>query len=350
MEPRHSFNDLPTEIIYDHILRHINLKQTAKFFITCQQQYNQVPSLQTRKHLLSQLLEYILHGQQLAADELLQRYIKIHPQLLTDEGHATDYSGRVIYGTALEMALGAEDVRLHDNDICMVEMIKYHFQYIENGIVKLHDQLNQFFSCVTSQIEKMKNKDSTAIKLLFDTIEKANNISDCEPAMLDFHNHLLPRKTIRGIHFNHDLMLDAYSLYAQHYSAFLHSYAWKNELIWQKVIGHIQRYLPACYMQALNQGLYFVTHGDKLVRDLTVHYGNESIFPLDQHQGLGFNFALHDSFNKQGFPSYPSPTPPHLQDLKVLVDFIKQKQQRLDELQAAAQNYRLCMSSIKAKL
>jgi hypothetical protein len=69
-------------------------------------------------------------------------------------------------------------------------------------------------------------------------------------------------------------------------------------MFWQKVIGYIQRYLPACYAQAFCQGLYdIVDEGKKLSRSLEHQYNKYNkrvkFYPLDLNPvfRLGVNYG-----------------------------------------------------------
>ncbi len=277
---------------------------------------------------LKQLLGYVVRGEKSKA----QKLIKDHPKLLLEKGIAEDYSGRLIEGTAYQMALGAGDVNrakldkenkpvldekghiqiLHPDE-GMAEMIKGHFL----------DAFNQDEKAANSEIDKqqeeqfpggydayinsreVKERRGNDIKALREVIE-AISIADvrfingnyansngevkvdakCADALKKFRGYLRPKGTIRrGEHFNVELLVEAFKLYddEKRYNAFGGTWdSAKNVLMWRKVVGYIQRYLPACYPQAFSQGLYYVVDdNEKLDRRFKFRHDNAYYFPLD---------------------------------------------------------------------
>ena len=81
----------------------------------------------------------------------------------------------------------------------------------------------------------------------------------------------------------------------------------KNQLFWQKVIGYIQRFLPACYAQAFAQGIYSIFENDqKLNRNLEFCYNkNTFYFPLDADPlfrlGIDLGGRVQASAREAGF-------------------------------------------------
>jgi hypothetical protein len=112
----------------------------------------------------------------------------------------------------------------------------------------------------------------------------------------EFREYLKPKDVIKSDkHFNMQLLVEAFKLYNENYDRFGGWNAPKNNLCWCKVIGFIQRFLPANYAQAFCQGVYYIVESnEKLNRSLKFRYGNNiSFFPLDTFPSsrLGFDFA-----------------------------------------------------------
>lgn len=82
----------------------------------------------------------------------------------------------------------------------------------------------------------------------------------------------------------------------------------RQMLFWRQVIGYIQRYLPAYYLQAFAQGMRCITlyHQSNLDRNF------EFIVPCPLSNsiddGLGYQYALHTHFKKQDCNNHASVT------------------------------------------
>ncbi|WP_237699747.1 hypothetical protein [Coxiella burnetii] len=142
-------------------------------------------------------------------------------------------------------------------------------------------------------------------------------------ALNEFRDYLKPQGVINtGKHFNMQLFIDASRLY-QNYDMFAGDSP-KNNLCWLKVIGYIQRFLPACYAQALAKGIYHIVEvGEELRRSFEFHYGGGSYFPLDSDLNfrLGYNYA-HGTGKRLA----------SLWALVGLQNYVEQKQQHCKEL------------------
>lgn len=126
----------------------------------------------------------------------------------------------------------------------------------------------------------------------------------CERALEDFREYLKPKKVIKsGKHFNVQLLIEAFKLYDKNFDAFGGRDSRKNEISLQKVIGYIERYLPACYAQAFCQRVYYIVEkGEKLNRSLEFCNDKEVYsFPLDlnssyrsgyEYYRLGYEYAV----------------------------------------------------------
>lgn len=108
----------------------------------------------------------------------------------------------------------------------------------------------------------------------------------CEAALQAFRDYLKPKNTLKtGKHFNMHLLLEAFQLFHDNYDRLGGFDGDKHRLYLTKVIGYIQRYVPACLARAYCQRLYAITDGgEKLERHLQfLCNGDEAVyfFPLD---------------------------------------------------------------------
>lgn len=248
----------------------------------------------TARIFLLRLLQHVVYGEQAQAESIL----KIYPTLLLEKETVTDYSGRHIHGTALQIALGAEDVRYHADDECMVEMIQRYFDKLPDGKQVMAAQIAEQFpeGWEILNREKMKN-DSVALDKVIQTIAASSDIADCELAIQEFRDYLAPKSIIKtGKHFNALLLVEALRLYEANHAQLGRRSSYKNDLCWRNVIGTIQRYLPASSAQAFCQGIHtIVEDGAKLKRSLTFPSGHGTkFFPLDldANSRLGFDVAV----------------------------------------------------------
>lgn len=84
-------------------------------------------SLFQPQRIVNKFLQYVVYGDQKKLEGILRDDPNLLPQLLLKKGQVTDYSGRTIDGTALQIALAAEDVKYHDDEKCMAEMLMRSF-------------------------------------------------------------------------------------------------------------------------------------------------------------------------------------------------------------------------------
>ena len=252
--------------------------------------------LTTRCEQVEILLQHVVRGEETEAESLLQ----IDPELLLESGIVRDYSNRIIFGTALQIAAGAEDVRYQQNEKCMAEMIQRYWKRLSKGDVKIATQIQkQYPEGYAIQEETRIVNDSEALHKVIDAIANAALGDDCEAALQAFRKYLQPNVVFKtGRHFNTYLLIQAFKLYDDNYSRFGGWDSEKNNLCWRKVIGYIQRFLPACYAQAFCQGIHYIVEEDEpLSRCLRFRDNNKAVFfPLDSDPRfrLGYDFAVDE--------------------------------------------------------
>jgi hypothetical protein len=287
------------------------------------------------------LLWYAVRGKKDEVKAILDQ----NPSLVLYKGQVMDYSGRIIEGTAYQIALGAEDINRavldEDNkpvldlkgniqllhpDEGMAEMIRGYFikafkQDEKAANEEIQKQQEEQFPGGyeayenSPEVKQEKANDIKALREVIDAIEKATVTfanttysaskgevkvdANCQAALDKFIEHLRPKGILRhGKHFNVELLAEAFKSYddAKRFNDF--GGRWdspKNVLMWRKVVGYIQRYLPANYAQAFCQGLYYIVDdNEKLTRSLKFRFERTmSFFPLDSDRAsrLGFDFA-----------------------------------------------------------
>ncbi len=248
--------------------------------------------------LVTQFLQHVIYGEQREAEKMLVDNQRLAQLLLTEKAKVKDYSGRKIYGTALQMALGAEDVGYHEDEICMVEMLQKWMWLIPDGEALMAEQIAEQFPEGYEEQEQQRIKDDEAalIKVL-DAIGRSSNDAECEPALQEFDNYLKSKGVIRtGKHFNEKLQEMAYELYDKRYDEFGGWSSRKNNLAWRRVNGRIQRNYTACLAQAASQGFYYIVdEGEKLQRTLELRNDpGVRFYPLDLSPAsrLGIDYAI----------------------------------------------------------
>lgn len=144
----------------------------------------------------NQFFLHIIHGEQAEAEAMIQKF----PGLLLLTGTVTDYSGRQINGSALGMALGAEDVRFHLNEECMVEMIHKCLKRLPNGEEIIVKQTREQFPDGWERVEAARVKsDHEALKKVFTAIAKSQTSDDCEVAIGTFRDYLDRENKGKGV-------------------------------------------------------------------------------------------------------------------------------------------------------
>jgi hypothetical protein len=212
--------------------------------------------IQDKNKKIEQLTTHVVRGEQLEAEAM----IKKDPGLLLEKWRVKDYSGRTIEGTPLQIALGADDVKFHEDEECMAEMIVRYLMALPDGEERKNAQIREQFPEGWEIVEELKaKKDSEELHNVVQGIEKSKTDEEAEPFIEVFKNYLAQQKerVIKtGKHFNIQLLVEAFKLYEEKYDHLGGFYNRQNNLFWRKVIGTIERYLPACYAQAFCQSIY----------------------------------------------------------------------------------------------
>ncbi len=252
------------------------------------------------QYYLNLILNHIVRGEQKEAEQIIIKY----PQCLYIEGEVSDYSKRRIRGKPLQVALGAGDVDVDQQRAGgMVEMIIRILSDRPNGKEEIAKQVNEQFPEKQKKIEQQENiNDLAALKKVVKAIED-NTDKNYKDALDEFHIYLQSKTDCvhtKGNHFNEQLLIEAFKLHNKKYTQFGEMTGQsKSNLFWVKVIGFIQRFLPACDAQAFCQDTSSIMkHGEPLCRSLQMRYSeNYTFFPLDSRPNyrLGFNYAIGEN-------------------------------------------------------
>jgi hypothetical protein len=302
-----------------------------------------VPEYEKHKNQIKALCQAVVYGDYNKVKAILDK----NPGLVRYKARVQDYSfhetneldekgnKKRIYreseGTALQLALAAEDVsRWGHPDEGITNLILSYFTKAFHQDEKtaqaeiLKQQEEQFPGGyqayeTSDEVKKKKKSDLKALQDVIAAIQKADvqfttngNYDDskgevkvdakCEAALNRFKEYLKPQGIIRqGKHFNIELLYEALQAYynKERFDAFSGDVynsndSPKNVLMWRKVVGYIQRYLPACFAQALCQGLDSVVgKNQKLNRSLSFYYDDDLLFfPLDSPSKFGLDHRL----------------------------------------------------------
>ena len=236
-----------------------------------------------------QLLQYIVYGDEASAKKMLQA----NPSLLLVKSKVSDYSGRIIVGTAFQAALGAVDS-------LMWEMMEPYFKRLEEqgSIESAHETMkHQFDEQFPDGLrDEQAQKEHAEIKHYYVTLAQniANAANDAAKNQIIETFRLAVdstgKKIDSGKHFNMQHLEAAFDAYISQYEALEISRS--QDMFWQKIIGFIQRQIPAHFAQAYCSGLKNLDdNADKLKRTLSL-LDDTYFFPVKASSGVGFDFAI----------------------------------------------------------
>jgi hypothetical protein len=201
---------------------------------------------------------------------------------ITKRGHISYvYSGHRIKGTALQVALGAEDVsRATHPDEGMAEMLMGELRKLPEGEIHIRKQIDAQFSEGWEAIEEKRHaKDLIELCKVRNAITASTNNNDPKliAAIQEFKEYLEPKDIIEtGKHWNAWLLHAAIQLgYNEYYND-----ARKDNFFYDQVIGSINTHAPTNYAMAQAQGLSYLLNPEKFNRSLKYRQGAGSYFPL----------------------------------------------------------------------
>lgn len=252
----------------------------------------------------------------------VKRMLERNPTLLLFKGRVVDFSGRTLEGTGFQIALGAGMLEMCDamhiyfdrieegrayaraqyddqfpnGEITAPAQAEYNFNYLMQLFLRYdwHRSERKLFSgeryCQRPTIDKSLVDDAFKLFLKQFCLNKDNIIRT-------------------GLHFNIKPFIQALDVYAAHAEA--HWTAAGLIGFWKKIIGFLERQLPACDAQAICEGIEHVGP-QKIAQNHTLklssHYKEKPIvyYPLDMDEEycLGKEFAFSVDMYKGGEASF----------------------------------------------
>jgi|GEM_PF-5354704 len=255
---------------------------------------------------IEQLALHVVQGKQAEAEAM----IKGNPNLLKQKCQVVDYSGRTLEGTPLQLALWAEDVKFHEKEVCMVEMIIPYLIDLPNGKAEKDGQiLKQFPEGWEAEEEARLQKDEEELNKVVQGIENSATDEQAQHYLKAWEAYLAKQKEgiiKTGRQVSSQLVAKAFELFDKKFDELGDYDSQKNNLVWRRVVGGAQRYLPTCYAQALCQGPYAIVAGKEfLKRSLEFRHSSGTLFyPLDLDTSfrLGVDYAVRWQAMRGGAP------------------------------------------------
>lgn len=224
---------------------------------------------------LKTFLQHIAHGEQAEAEAMLKAASPVDRRaLLTGKAMVRDYAdetGRLLKGTALQLALGAEDVKYDKYEKAIAEMLIKYLKQESDGETLITQQIKAQFPEGWEASEKARaERDNVAINKVFDDIYSAKNDAEITQAVNVFKAYLARENKgddeskvfKQGKYFNMDIYIKALRLYDAFYDRNGGSgNSARNLACSRNVIGCIQRYFSTPYMQVTAQGIYYIVDG-----------------------------------------------------------------------------------------
>lgn len=240
------FNKVPKTILEHNLLPCLDLtsdRQTLQALTLVSKE----PSVLFQNQLsIKQFLHTIIHGDINEVEKILKKSTPSSRLKLLTTPDIVTYSEQTIYGTALQLALGAEDVK-------MAKMImKYMDELPDGNLLKQNQIREQFPEGWETKESEQKTNDSAALQKLFNVIHFSNDENDWEIALEQFKAYIKPKTVIKnGKHFNNNVLREALFLYDRTYG--FTDYVWGNprpNFYVKKVLNELLKYhLPACYLR-----------------------------------------------------------------------------------------------------
>ncbi len=274
------------------------------------------------------LLQQLVYGEESKVKEGLEAVKNNVEQLLVlleNTGTVQDYSGRTISQmTLLQAAAAAGDVEMFQmlKDYMMPEAFTRQLTELFPEGIEAHDaKLQQHVFNFDSIIATMNHATLAVLETAlskegaqFTETDSVRGKSDDQLTLVEALNRFREQFSACSNNekiFNPYHLLRAYEAYYQFSNQCKHdsgNYFYKKcTLFWCQIVGHVQRFVPACYAQAFVQGLWdLVKAGDyhgpawrptAFKRNLKFKSGDSLYFPADPSpavcSGLGFDFAIN---------------------------------------------------------
>ena len=257
MPKKRTLDDLPQDVAEHLISEYLTPEDKLSVTLVSKSIQNLFQPHRLQK-LAKKLLLHVMHGEQEEAEKML----KFHPELLTIEETATDYSGRTFKTTAFRYALWALDTRY------MCNMMLDCLPYSEEGEAIKQKLLTQYMA---------QTHDGLDYKLNGVTIHETHyDFSPIKAALQTYID-------------NHPNWWAAQNLYAMNYQ-------------WSKVVGLAQRYVPAHVAQHYCNPKVLLSSGSAFNKKTFVrflefcHWDRRRwefwFAPVSPTSGLGVDFGI----------------------------------------------------------
>lgn len=244
------------------------------------------------------------------------------PKFLMFGATVIDLAGRkIINATAYEAALGAMDMP-------MIMTIVPFFNKLEDGkhirICQHHRQYPRGVSLgATYPFNRILKVISVSSESdLEDQLNLKENNSPINLELQVFRDYFKGKEITQGQHFDPNNLLNA----LQRYLAIEKWSTLAKDLFWRQVIGYLQRLLPAGDLQAFSQGFFSTfdteAYPESSFRSFELSNGAESVLPLIEGQGLGYQYGLMRGRAYQSVPPATIPLVAIFSAFNVKVDYI----------------------------
>lgn len=255
----------------------------------------------------AKLGEYIVYANLESAKQMIIR----NPNLLTIPVTVNDYANREITGTALQLALGAKDVKCHEDQTgTLLEMImRYLSFHFLDGKTIIAQQINEQFPAGWETAHQARvERDQAALNTFVQALVNSENPADWEEAAVVYRNHFHHEHKNRGIiktgfHHHDAIVTNWLRAHLDHFHDFGNRIdSPKNIFLWEKG-SYCQRDLTAVNGMFLTHNTYSgVIHGQSLERRLDLLNVEGSLFPLDLNPNsrLGYDYAVGLEDDTQG--------------------------------------------------
>lgn len=287
---------------------------------------------QNNPSLIESTCQHIAYGNANVAEEI----IDINPEVLTQKGTVHDYSSRQF------VEVTPIDATFLTGDVAMLSMIKAHsLRYFKYPHEVIAEHFHAFFPHGFKSHLRAQKSHAFDFEPIIAAIENATPIDMRKVLDQRDHKCQLGRDLAKFREAFDKHSLDEKIFNPQHLRAILKLYVRdfedrklsddpKARIIRDFVIGYVQRYLPAHYMQALHHGPSNIYKDHEPLRRSFHIHGGSQVFPLKHNSGIGFGrfvgphvfpMITGDSWMELGYMVDPGMGRKALVEFSALVDF-----------------------------
>lgn len=241
--------------------------------------YYQLVQRELEKRAMNKLITYIVCGEENAA----KRMLKNAPGRLLLKGAGVALHGREIVATPLQAALAADDERMWTMIAALFRQFEVQgkFKVGQAQGIMLTQFVEQFPSGLKTDFAQEQEARLANLKPIFDALATAiaTDPDGGQTTIAEFRQNLFEKKKVTsGYLFDRALLIAVHRGYTNN-EAQLDTIK-KRSIYWRKVIGSVQRVMPACYQQAYSTcALVWFRRQIK-----------STVFHQQEGEGLGFDF------------------------------------------------------------